>query len=107
MRLVDTNEANKAIEKICNDYGVAYGNNYGGFADKIASVIDNIPTVDAEPVTHAHWILEKQPNGKPYCYHCSNCDSDFHYVGITTAFDNCPNCRAKMDEEGVDNVKID
>lgn len=50
MRLIDANEANKAIKKICDDYGIAYGNNYGGFADKIASVIDNMPTINAEPV---------------------------------------------------------
>lgn len=50
MRLIDADAANKEIEKVCNDYGIAYGNNYGGFADKIATVIDNMPTIDAEPV---------------------------------------------------------
>lgn len=49
-RLIDAKETNKAIKKICDDYGIAYGNNYGGFADKIASVIDNMSTIDAEPV---------------------------------------------------------
>lgn len=60
-RLIDAEEANKAIKKICDDYGIAYGNNYGGFADKIASVIDNMPTIDAEPVVR-----------------CKNCK--YHYM---------------------------
>lgn len=54
---------------------------------------------DAAEVIHGKWLLEREPNGKPYCYHCSVCDDDFHYIGITTASDYCPNCGAKMDKE--------
>ena len=61
--------------------------------------IDNQPTIDAEPVRHGRWILEKEPNGVPYCFHCSICDSDFRYLGIKTVYNYCPNCGAKMDEE--------
>lgn len=63
------------------------------------AAIDRQPTLDYEPVVHAHWFLEREPNGSPYCFHCSNCDSDSHYIGIKTAYDFCPNCGAKMDEE--------
>ncbi|MDD6490279.1 MAG: hypothetical protein PUG48_10835, partial [Clostridia bacterium] len=48
---------------------------------------------------HGKWILEREPDGKPYCFHCSICDSDFRYIGIKTAFDFCPNCGAKMETE--------
>lgn len=48
-------------------------------------------------VKHGKWLLERQPNGKPYCFHCSVCDSDFHNIGIRTAYEYCPNCGAKMD----------
>lgn len=41
------------------------------------------------------WVLEYQ-DGKPYCYHCSNCDSDNHYIGIIWASDYCPNCGKQM-----------
>lgn len=43
------------------------------------------------------WVLEREPNGKPYCFHCSVCDDDFHHIGIMVAYDYCPNCGAKMD----------
>lgn len=98
MRLIDAGEANKAIETVCNDYGIAYGNKYGGFADKIASVIDNIPTIDAEPVVHGHWknrkyrgIASSEWFNEWNCSKCggSGCIRDKY----------CKHCGAKMDEE--------
>ena len=62
--------------------------------------INNAPTVDAVEVVHGRWLLERTPDGKPYCFHCSVCDDDFHYIGVTTAFRYCPNCGAKMDGDG-------
>lgn len=53
---------------------------------------------------HGRWILEREPNGKPYCFHCSVCDSDYHYIGIVTASDYCPNCGSKMDEGNDDAI---
>ena len=26
------------------------------------------------------WWLEREPDGKPYCYHCSKCDLDGHFI---------------------------
>ena len=54
---------------------------------------------DVQPVVRGKWVLEYEPNGKPYCFHCSVCDGDFHYIGITTKYDFCPNCGADMREE--------
>lgn len=51
---------------------------------------------------HGEWILEREPNGKPFCFHCSICDNDFHYIGIKTAYNYCPHCGAKMDGERKD-----
>ena len=62
--------------------------------------IHNAPAADVAPVVHGRWILERDPNGKPYCFHCSVCDSDYHYIGIMAASDYCPNCGAKMDGDG-------
>ena len=72
---------------------------------QIEEALRAVPAVDAEkisdadvaPVRHGRWILEREPNGKPYCFHCSVCDDDFHYICITVAYDYCPNCGAKMD----------
>ena len=73
------------------DYEVAY---------MIDNCIENAPTVDAVPVVHGWWLLERTPDGKPYCFHCSICDDDFSYIGITTAYKYCPHCGAKMDGDG-------
>ena len=63
----------------------------------MAKALNSIPAADVAPVRHGRWVLELEPNGKPYCFHCSVCDDDFHYIGITVAYDYCPNCGAKMD----------
>ena len=60
-------------------------------------ILENAPAADVAPVRHGRWLLEREPDGKPFCFHCSVCDSDFHYIGITVAYDYCPNCGAKMD----------
>ena len=69
-------------------------------ANKITDRIKSAPTADVVEVVHGEWVLEREPDGKPYCFHCSVCDNDFHYIGIKTAFDYCPNCGAKMDGKG-------
>lgn len=62
-------------------------------------VLADIPDAEVVPVVHGRWILERDPNGKPYCFHCSVCDSDYHCIGIVVASDYCPNCGAKMGGE--------
>lgn len=50
-------------------------------------VLADTPAADVAPVLHGRWILEREPNGKPYCFHCSVCDSDYHYIGIMAVSD--------------------
>lgn len=57
------------------------------------------PTIEAEPVKHGKWLLEREPDGNPNGFHCSVCDGDFHNVGIRVAYDYCPFCGARMDGE--------
>lgn len=66
-------------------------------AETLVRFVEKQPTVDAVEVVHGRWLLEREPDGKPYCFHCSVCDGDFSYIGITTAYNYCPNCGAKMD----------
>lgn len=61
------------------------------------SSVDNIPTADVEEVRHGEWLLEREPDGKPYCFHCSVCDADFGRISIVSATPFCPWCGAKMD----------
>lgn len=67
------------------------------------AAIKAMPAADVVPVAHGRWMLERTPDGTPYCFHCSVCDSDYHHIGITIATDYCPNCGAKMDG-GVDHA---
>ena len=81
MRIVDADEVKKAF----------IGNRYGTKA--IEYVIDNIPTVEAEPVRHGNWV--RNDNGT---YSCSECYSwipneQHHYARY------CLFCGAKMSEE--------
>lgn len=59
------------------------------------------PTSNPAPVKEGHWILEREPDGKPYCFHCSECDSDFSYTGINTAYSYCPLCGSKMNDKEI------
>lgn len=65
--------------------------------EDIFKALEHAPTVDAVPVVHGRWLLEREPDGKPYCLHCSVCDGDFSNIGIMQGYDYCPNCGAKMD----------
>lgn len=66
--------------------------------------IDNSPTVEAEPVVHAHWFT-LDPNkrtGKAYKFACSSCERvviKSRQVSISElGYRFCPHCGAKMDE---------
>lgn len=80
----------------------------------IMSALENAPAVEAEPVVHAHWVIEKRHSvsQNPYMddnYHahatCSHCgfvvdsrNASFGYAELkTTKF--CSECGAHMDEE--------
>lgn len=64
--------------------------------------LNKVPTVEAEPVRHGHWILyenqnQDDVNNGNYLYVCSNCNhSDLH--AKTTDVPYCWYCGAKMDE---------
>lgn len=67
--------------------------------ERLMDCVENTPTADVAEVKRGEWLLEREPNGKPYCFHCSVCDDDFHHIGITSTTDYCPNCGAKMDDK--------
>lgn len=74
-----------------------------GYDDCLTAIQDtlvDIPAADVAEVKHGKWMLEREPNGKPYCYHCSVCDNDYHFIGIKTQYHYCPNCGARMDGGG-------
>ena len=58
--------------------------------------INMMPTVEAEPVKHGHWIMEFE-NDDGRSLRCSNCLMVF-WVGHGRDGNYCPNCGSKMDE---------
>ena len=75
-----------------------------GFLDGamcVLDAIDEMPTIDAKPVVHAHWestiyTVEKAPGEllKTVGYRCDNCGR------IVEEFENyCPSCGAEMYEK--------
>lgn len=108
-RLIDADFVKRKInETMSSDYVYS--------TSKIKNLIDEAPTIEAEPVRHGHWKImaintfELSYGGTGYepVYQCSECggveesylrldepimpeDADFPRY--------CPNCGAKMDEE--------
>ena len=62
--------------------------------EDIEFIIDQLHTVDAEPVKHSHWIYFRGLNGMKQCK-CAECLTS--YGNMDTPY--CPNCGAKMDKE--------
>lgn len=60
------------------------------------ALIEDAPTVDAEPVKHGHWINHFDDLfPEDSSVECSVCHE---YEGIMANDNYCPNCGAKMDE---------
>jgi len=109
MELINAEELKTYFKNIANEWGDGYKDiNLEELSEsdkKIAStiakflintivVIDEFPTVDAEPVKHGHWIFG-QTMGHSWMK-CSECCVS--QSGQTATFTYCSNCGAKMDE---------
>lgn len=80
-----------------------YNDGYFSGIETAIIELETVPEINVKPIIYAHWILEREPDGNPYCYHCSHCDSDFHNIGIKCASKYCPDCGATMTERIEDN----
>lgn len=73
--------------------------------------IENMPTVDAEPVRHGHWNgIEMDSRGYTDIFECSECKCYVRtpFMMKVMEYDFCPSCGAKMDaQEKDDDRKID
>lgn len=60
--------------------------------------IDKMPTVEAEPIKHGHWIKPTVISGRAFdLRHCSYCNGV--PCGVTDDTKYCAICGARMDEE--------
>lgn len=55
--------------------------------------LDRQPTIDAAPVAHGEWIMQKHDIYTTCA--CSQCGTEFEWSLMT--YNYCPNCGAKMD----------
>lgn len=85
MKKICRNECNSVCDTECE-------NVLCNFYDYIMDA----PTIEAEPVIHAHWVVDT------WCSNCSRFPVDasepISNQKLTKLFSRCPHCGAKMDE---------
>lgn len=95
MRLIDADALKESLKELeAESNSIRYTQGLQDAVDYyFPQIIDDAPTIDAEPIVHAHWI-EKNDR-----ITCSNCGREVmynsDYLPQTTHF--CYNCGAKMD----------
>lgn len=88
----------KYIEKGLNNPDKAKA--FGHDAIEILTELHHMPAADVVPVRHGRWIFEPETLSTRAGYRCSSCCGPLWFSpDVSQAFDYCPNCGAKMDEE--------
>ena len=111
MRLIDADALMERAERQC-DLGCEYPKSYKDAmcracpAGYVKDLIEDAPTVDAEPVRHGRWKETTERLGwrDVSCAECSLCVASFVLDELSidehrAMFLFCPNCGAKMDKE--------
>ena len=91
MRIIDADNLIPMIKYATTDSEIGVFPIKIGF-DAIKKVIDEMPTIEAEPIRHAHWNMK--PSGYGVCSNCGKGELD---VGAVWS-NYCPYCGAAMDE---------
>ena len=101
MRLIDADKIRYAKDWVVTDrISKVGGYNAKAIYRVTKEVIDAMPTVDAVPVVHGHWIKfgvsDKDGNHQ---YRCSVCEcEEIHSPLVKVSY--CWNCGARMDGKG-------
>lgn len=64
--------------------------------DNVVRVINELPSVDADPVKHGKWMQDKAAEIQ-YRYNCSECGNPIY--DKIRPYKYCPHCGARMDGE--------
>lgn len=105
MRLIDADTLKKTLRDWIRDHWTeAFTGDDAG--SEFADMIEHAETIDANPTVHAYWIPYESVTGEgSNTYKCSACDTIQIIIEGTpkeNGWKYCPNCGAKMDEEGKD-----
>jgi len=71
------------------------GENWIRTRDVRESIMNNVPTIEAEPIKHGRWSRERLPStdgGSYEVFRCNMCSEAFNW-----RTNYCPNCGAKME----------
>lgn len=98
--LIDRQSALSVCKEYCLLDDDDFIDGYNTAIKDIREAIKELPTVNSER-QYGRWILERKPDGTPYCLHCSKCDPDFAVIYNGVATDYCPDCGAKMETDRV------
>lgn len=93
MRLIDADKLRKGVIELPDLY-----NGFSDTYDKayILDLVDEQPTIDAEPTKHGHWVNNR--NMYIEWATCSQCGAEWNkYENEFFRFNFCPNCGVKMD----------
>lgn len=71
----------------------------GEYCEKCKRMAERLIAKGYRKQSEGKWVLEKEPNGKPYCFHCSVCDDEFRRIDIKVKYPYCPYCGARMKGE--------
>lgn len=92
MRLIDADKLNFSyLAPNHNEYSRGF---YDGTLFSI-NIINEAPTIEAEPVRKGEWITRKQHFGKFVCSECGFMAGEIENLSF---YNYCPNCGAKMEE---------
>ena len=99
MRLIDGDSAVQQIRKFVGCHKDCSENFYYGLGckacawGKIIEIVENAPTIKAEPVVHGEWLPTRDSNKKE----CSNCGVIHLIAQYPHGQANyCPNCGKRM-----------
>ena len=99
MRLIDADKLKKSMERMLCTGKEPNDERYT--CDVVCCVIDEAPSVDAEPVQHGRWEIVIVSTSNPYESEieekCSLCGRFVQRYGTQPQDNYCPNCGAKMD----------
>lgn len=97
VRLIDANALQRAFDDAHKGkpdyYCCNFLNNAGNPStewDCVDDILENAPTIDAQPVKHGEWIVPKNDDEQPYCSVCN-----WHAYGDLFT-DYCPGCGSYM-----------
>lgn len=99
MRLIDADDAVKKLQEYVTEMesDIYHGSNLGIPEGCICEAIEELPTIEAEPVKHGKWKHYPGINSK-----CSECGRYFpvdEFDSRPFDINYCPNCGAKMTKD--------